>query len=200
VSLGSKEIIATMGNILTISGPRGVGKTTIIKSLSEEYQIRPIAPYTTRAMRRGEVNGLDYRFTDHTTFQRIQSEQSMLSALTLGDHSYGTPDGDFENALSDDTDAIRSVNLTPGGALQLRKRFGTDAIRSVMILPETWNDIERQMLTAGISMREVHDRMDSDPTELSLLPRLDRLVINAYGRMSITVKQIADYAIREFRV
>lgn len=189
-----------MGNIITISGPRGVGKTTVMHELHHGYNIAPIVPYTTRDMRSGETEGIDYRFVDNAQFTQIRHARPMFDVLNLKGNQYGTPLKDFEDILFDsqDTKTIRSVNLAANSAIQLRRQLGSETIKSVFIIPASWHDIEQQMRDNGIDEEEIASRRASEPTDLTRLPEFDRIVVNSYNRMSATVKDIADYALSVF--
>lgn len=191
-----------MGNIITISGPRGVGKTTVMHQLHAEHDIAPIVPYTTREKRAGEKDGIDYRFVDNAQFTQIRHARPMFDVLNLKGNQYGTPLRDFEDVLFNpqDTETIRSVNLAANSAIQLRRQLGSETIKSVFIIPASWHDIEQQMRDKGISEEEIISRRASEPTDLTLLPEFDRIVVNNYNEMGSTVKNIADYALSAFSI
>ena len=188
-----------MGNIITISGPRGVGKSAVVNKLSARHDIHPVAPYTTRAMRTGEVDGVDYRFVDHAQFSQLRHSRPMFDVLDLNGNQYGTPLRDFEDITYDtDTETIRSVNLAANSAIQLKRQLGSDAVRSIFIIPASWSDIERQMREKGISEEEIRNRRGTEPTDLTLLPHFDQIVINKYDEIDATVANIARYALGAF--
>ena len=72
-----------MGKIFTFSGPRGVGKTSVMEGLRDRYGIRPIVPYTTREPRTGEVDGRDYHYVTDYEFDAIRRTQGMFDVLSL---------------------------------------------------------------------------------------------------------------------
>jgi guanylate kinase len=184
-----------MGNILTVSGPRGVGKSAAMRDLGELHGIRPIVPYATRDMRLNEVNGVDYRFVDHDTFNRLRHERPMFDVLDLKGNQYGTPLLDLEDVIDrEGPDVLRSINLAANSAIQLRRQLGSNAVRSVFILPASWQDIEMQMREKGTSEAEIQDRRSKEPTDLTLLPEFDQIVVNQYGCIDDTVEQIATFA------
>lgn len=184
-----------MGNILTISGPRGVGKTSIMRDLNDGYGIEPIVPYTTRPMRDGEVDGIDYRFTTPGHFDHLCAERPMFDVLSLGGNQYGTPLADFQDVIDPGSpDTLRSVNLAADTAIQLQSRLGHEAVRTLFILPASWEDIEKQMKDTGLEEEKIRARCDYEPTDLTVLPKFNRLVLNVYRQQADTVEQIAEYA------
>ena len=188
-----------MGNIITISGPRGVGKSTVMTKLSQEHGIAPIVPYTTRDMRSGEEDGVDYRFVDHAQFNQLRHARPMFDVLDLNGNQYGTPLRDFEDIThASDLETIRSVNLAANSAVQLKRQLGLTVVRSIFIIPASWNDIERQMREKGVNELEIRKRRGTEPTDLTLLPEFDQIIVNKYDEIDDTVKNIADYALRAF--
>ena len=190
-----------MGNILTISGPRGVGKSHIMHDLNRRFNFAPIVPYTTRNIRarQGERNGVDYRFVTHQQFAEIRHTRPMFDVLSVGGNEYGTPLKDFEDVVQGEPRGVtRTVNLAANSALQLREQLGSDAVRSVFILPASWQDIQRQMRDNGIGEDQIQARCNQEPTDLTLLPAFDQIVINRYQRPDDTVKMIAQFARQMF--
>lgn len=185
-----------MGSIVTISGPRGIGKTEIMGRLHQKHGIAPIVPYTTRAQRNGEKDGVDYRFVDLKTFNRIRDERPMFDVLPLNGSFYGTPLADFYDVLDGREKGVRTVNLAAKSALELRARMkarGHGVIKSLFLLPASWEDIERQMRAAGIPRHKIMERRGNEPTDLTLLPKFDHIVVNEFGHVEETVRSIARF-------
>lgn len=184
-----------MGEIITISGPRGIGKSAIINRLHEQG-IAPIVPFATRLPRYGEIDGVDYRFVSPEAFDDIHARTPMFDVLQLKQNRYGTPLNDFHDAL-DTPGAVRTVNLAANSALGLREAMraqGRTAVRSIFMLPASWSDIQRQMLEGGVSPEQVAQRCSQEPTDLTLLPEFNHIVINTFGESEATVRTIAAFA------
>ncbi len=80
------------GHLIVVSGPSGVGKTTLIeRALKEEARLLFSVSYTTRAKRQNEVDGRDYYFTDEATFQRMIDNNGFLEWEPVHGYLYGTP-------------------------------------------------------------------------------------------------------------
>ncbi len=177
-----------MGRIITISGPRGVGKTSVIEKLND-FGIMPIAPYTTRPPRAGEIDGVDYRFVTREHFTAIADQSPMFDTLEVKGSHYGTPFAVIDEVL--ESDQVRTFNVASHTAIKLRK-YG-QGVRSIMLLPSTWEDIRQQMRDNGIPDASIEDRIKNEPTDLSLLPQFDHIEINRRRHLDETVSNLLEY-------
>ena len=185
-----------MGKIFTFSGPRGVGKTTIMDDLAEKCGVMPIVPYTTRDPRPNEVEGRDYHFVTDYEFDAIRRTRGMFDVLTLRNRKYGTPLEEFDKVVGGPNgtkEFTRTINLAAASAIELRKEIGSSAVKSLFIIPECWNDIEQQMRDKGIPEDQILERRFSEPTDLTMLPEFDRIVVNGYGRREDAFRNVASY-------
>lgn len=188
-----------MGKIFTFSGPRGVGKTTIMDKLRDQCGVQPIVPYTTRDPRVNEVEGRDYHFVTEYEFDAIRRTRGMFDVLTLGRNKYGTPLEEFDRAVGGPNETIehtRTINLAASSALELRKEIGESAIKSIFVLPECWADIEQQMRDKGIPEEQIRERRAAEPTDLTMLPEFDRIIVNGYGDHDSAFRNAAGYISR----
>lgn len=187
-----------MGKIFTFSGPRGVGKTSIMEDLSDEYGIKPIVPYTTRDPRPNEVEGRDYHYVTNYEFDAIRRTRGMFDVLTLRGRKYGTPLEEFDEVIGGPNETVeytRTINLAASSALELKSEIGEKAVKSLFVLPECWSDIEQQMRDKGISEQQILERRAAEPTELTTLPDFDRIIVNSYGNRETASRNVARYII-----
>ena len=78
--------------MLVLSSPSGAGKTSIARQLVEmEPNLTPSVSVTTRPMRPGELEGIDYYFINDQKFQELVSANELLESATVFDNCYGTP-------------------------------------------------------------------------------------------------------------
>lgn len=185
-----------MGKIFTFSGPRGVGKTSIMSDLHEQCGISPIVPYTTRDPRPTETEGRDYHHVTDYEFDAIRRTRGMFDVLTLRGKKYGTPLEEFDKIVgnpSNTIEHIRTINLAATSALELRKEIGVSAVKSLFILPECWTDIEQQMRDQGITEQQILERRAAEPTDLTMLPDFDRIIVNGYNNLEAAFRSAAGF-------
>ena len=93
--------IGRRGLMLVLSSPSGAGKTTIARRmLQRNSNLTLSVSVTTRPMRPGEADGVDYHFVDHATFERMVVEKQLLEHARVFGNYYGTPRAPVELALS----------------------------------------------------------------------------------------------------
>jgi guanylate kinase len=108
------------GLLLVISGPSGVGKTTIVHRLLERFDGIFSVSATTRPRSAKEVDGVDYHFLDEATFQQWIDEGRFLEhAQVFGRSWYGTPRGPIDEAIAAGRLAVLDIDVQ--GAALVRK-------------------------------------------------------------------------------
>ena len=108
------------GTLFVISAPSGAGKTSLVKGLLEVTDdISVSVSHTTREMRPGEEDGVDYHFTDVETFKKMIDEDAFLENAQVFDNFYGTAQANIEEKLKGGQDVILEIDWQ--GAAQVRK-------------------------------------------------------------------------------
>ncbi len=131
------------GVLLSISGPSGVGKTTICKRLAERLDAMLSVSATTRARRDNEVDGQDYWFISVEEFERNLREGKCLEhAKVYGGHYYGTLRQPVQEAL--DAGRVVILEIEIEGTIQV-KRQHPDMI-GIYILAPTADDQARRLV------------------------------------------------------
>ncbi len=100
--------------LVIISGPSGVGKDTIIDALRRrvhEPDYHYVVTCTTRSMRPGEVDGVDYHFLDRATFKAQREAGEFLEANKVHGNWYGTPRSQVREALAAGRDVILKIDV-----------------------------------------------------------------------------------------
>jgi guanylate kinase len=137
MNLGPKQ-----GILVIISGPSGVGKTTICKRLVEKLDAVLSVSITTRPRRDNEVEGDDYRFVSQEAFDRLLEEQALLEyARVYGGQYYGTPAEPVRRALAEGQVVILEIEIE--GTAQVMKRY-PEAV-SIYILPPTPAELQGRL-------------------------------------------------------
>lgn len=169
--------IERRGLMLVLSSPSGAGKTTISRMLLEnDDNISLSVSVTTRPMRPGEVDGVDYHFVDPDEFGLMLNRQELLEHAKVFDHYYGTPKGAVEEALSAGKDILFDIDWQ--GEQQLKQAALTD-LASVFILPPSTEELARRLQNRASDPPDVvAARMAKAPDEISHWPEYDYIIVN----------------------
>ena len=164
------------GNLFIVSAPSGAGKTSLVKALLDSIDgIRVAVSHTTRPMRPGEVNGVDYHFIDQEAFMQMVSAGEFLEHAQVFDNYYGTAAASVLELLDDGLDVILEIDWQ--GAAQVRQRF-EEAI-GVFILPPSRDELERRLRGRGQDSDEVIARRMRDArNEISHYGEYQYLIVN----------------------
>ncbi|MBT4768716.1 MAG: guanylate kinase [Phycisphaerae bacterium] len=146
---------AQTGLLLVVSGPSGVGKTTIVHRVRERLGGQFSVSATTRPKSLAEVNGEDYLFVSPSEFERLKSNDAFLEhAEVFGRHAYGTPREPVENALRDGDLILLDIDVQ--GAIQIREHMPSAYM--IFILPPSDEELRHRLETRGREDEEAIDR------------------------------------------
>jgi len=165
-----------LGTLYIVSAPSGAGKTSLLKALLEKDEdLRVSVSHTTRAMRPGEKNGVDYWFTDATDFKRMVGEGAFIEHAEVFGNLYGTSENAVRELLQTGVDVVLEIDWQ--GARQVRKCF-PEAI-SVFVLPPTRQALRQRLNARGQDSNEVIERrMREARSEMEHFAEYDFLIIN----------------------
>ena len=169
--------IARRGLMLVLSSPSGAGKTTLSRMLLKaDRNVELSVSVTTRAQRRGEVDGDDYRFIDLHRFAAMVKSGKLLEWAEVFGHRYGTPRRPVEKALQAGRDVLFDIDWQ--GTQQLREKARDDLV-SVFILPPTVEELERRLKRRAQDSHDIiGSRMAKAAGEMSHWPEYDYVIIN----------------------
>jgi guanylate kinase len=166
------------GRIIVVAGPSGVGKGSVVRELlaRDPEGLALSVSVTTRPARPGEVDGVDYRFVDAATFDRMVAAGELLEwAEVFGGQRYGTPAEPVRRALAAGRDVILEVDVQ--GAAQVRERV-PDAVL-VLLVPPSLEELERRLRGRGTeSEGRIAERLRRARSELDEVRRFDHVVVN----------------------
>ena len=139
------------GKTFIISGPSGVGKSTVLHALMESRKnLYFSVSATTRDPRPGEIDGVHYHFLDVDTFrERIARDEFLEYAEYVGNF-YGTPKKFVDAAMNQGQDVILDIEIQ--GAIQVCSKR-PDTVR-IFIAPPSWSKLERRLTERGTDSEE----------------------------------------------
>lgn len=164
------------GMLVILSGPSGVGKDTVLAAWSRaEPRVVRVVAYSTRAMRPGEVDGVDYHFVDRPTFLRMAEEGAFLEHKEVHGNLYATPKKDMEALLEQGKIAVLKIDVQ--GALTAMA-LRPDAV-SIFLLPPSMEVLEQRIRGRGADDEAtIQRRLKNAKTELSFADRYQHRVVN----------------------
>ena len=164
------------GTLYIISAPSGAGKTSLVKALIDaEPQIRVSVSHTTRAMRPGEENGVNYHFVDRAEFVRLVEHGDFLEQAEVFGNLYGTSQSRLQQTLDEGHDLILEIDWQ--GAEQVRRQM--PEARSIFILPPSQQALRQRLTNRGQdSDAIIEGRMREAVSEMSHYVEYDFLIIN----------------------
>ena len=164
------------GLLIVFSGPSGSGKDTVLSELKKrDINMKQSISMTTRQMRDGEVDGVDYYFTDVNTFENNIENDYFLEYVKYGENYYGTPKKKIEELVDEGCNVILKIEVE--GAGNVRKVF-PEAI-SIFIVPPSLEALKMRLKGRGTESDETYRRrLEIAQDELSRAKEYDYVVIN----------------------
>ena len=168
--------MSTPGTLFTISAPSGAGKTSLVSALVESTaNICVSVSHTTRPMRPGEQDGVDYHFVDEASFQKIIETSGFLEQARVFNNLYGTDQSWVETKLAEGKDVILEIDWQ--GADQVRHLLPESV--SIFVLPPSRQALENRLTKRGQDEPAViAQRLAEATEEMSQYANADFLVIN----------------------
>lgn len=174
--------------LLVLSGPSGVGKTTITRALVEQgWDGYILVTVTTRRPRLGEIDGVHYHFRSIQQFRQMVEQDEFLEHAEVHSNWYGTPAGPVREKLAAGTDVIMTID--PQGAQKIRER--TRGAVFVFLAPESLDELVERVNSRGLDTPEQRAlRLLNAEREMAELPKYDYLIVNRQGQLPQAVEQL----------
>ncbi|MDH3260150.1 MAG: guanylate kinase [Acidimicrobiia bacterium] len=167
---------AALGRLIVVSGPSGVGKSTVVGALAERHPFFFSISVTTRMARPGETDGVEYHFVELEEFVRMRDAGMLLEWAEYSGNLYGTPRAPVLERIADGDDVLLDIEVL--GAVQVKTSF--PAALTVFLAPPTPEELERRLRSRGdTSPADVERRLEIARWQLEVAEeQFDHLVVN----------------------
>lgn len=164
------------GTLYIVSAPSGAGKTSLVTALiKDDPRVRVSVSHTTRAMRPGEIHGVNYHFVAHEAFKVLIAKGDFLEHAEVFGNFYGTSRSALQETLDQGFDLILEIDWQ--GAQQVRKLM--PEARSIFILPPSQEALRQRLDGRGQDSEEIiAGRMKEAVSEMVHYDEYEYVIIN----------------------
>lgn len=167
------------GSLIIISGTTCAGKGTVIKKLLERNKNMVLSlSYTSRPIRKGEVDGIDYKFISHEEFERkIENGDFLEYAKVRYGEYFGTPKENIDNLLESGKDVILEIDVQ--GAKQIKEKLPETIL--IFVMAPSMEEVKRRIKARGAETAEqIVDRFQTAYKEINEVNKYNYVVVNDY--------------------
>ena len=137
--------------LVVVSGPSGCGKDTVVKTMREKHpEIEVSVSATSRAMREGEAEGVNYYYMTRETFQQKVQAGEILEYTQYNGNLYGTPKHEVDTRIAQGRTVILVIEVE--GAGNIRKLY-PEAL-TIFLLPPSMEELENRLRSRGTESEE----------------------------------------------
>ncbi|MGX7031506.1 guanylate kinase [Vagococcus zengguangii] len=175
------------GLLFILSGPSGVGKGTVRKALFEKEgnELKYSVSMTTRNMRDGEVDGVDYFFRSREEFERLIEEGKMLEHAEYVGNYYGTPLDYVNQTLDQGYDVFLEIEVQ--GAMKVKEKVPNGIF--IFLTPPDLGELKARIIGRGTDeMSVIEERMEVAKQEIEMMSHYDYAVVN--DKIELAVERI----------
>lgn len=176
--------------VFIITGPSGVGKTTIAHALLKRFRrLRKVITHTTREPRANEVPEVDYHFVSHDVFQNKIDNGDFLEYAHVYDEMYGTAWEDFERTRLEGNSILFVVDVQ--GARTLKEKIEGSIV--LFMTPDSIDSLRTRIAhrLSNETEMQLEKRMTTAHKELDSQDIADHVIINMQGKRAEAVRSIA---------
>ena len=165
------------GLLFVVSAPSGTGKSTLLKEVMNKTSNLVFSiSHTTRKPRPGEVNGVQYHFTDPGRFKQMIAEEAFLEWAKVYENLYGTSIHSVKEQLDNGSDVLLEIDVQ--GADNVRRNTDYPNI-SIFIAPPSLAEMEKRLRSRGTeNEKDLALRLREAQQEMQKAPAYDYLIIN----------------------
>ena len=168
--------VTRRGLLFVISAPSGTGKTTVAERLVQVVPDLALSrSYTSRGIRPGEVDGIDYNFITRARFEQMVAAEAFLEHADVFGNLYGTSAGDAEEFLAAGRDLVLVIDVQ--GARQVRLRCAGTV--GVFVLPPSFPILEQRLRGRSSDTEQaMQRRLQTACDEVAAFTEYDYVVVN----------------------
>ncbi|MCP9993427.1 guanylate kinase [Streptomyces albogriseolus] len=159
-----------------LSGPSGVGKSTVVGHMRKEHpEVWLSVSATTRKPRPGEQHGVHYFFVTDEEMDKLIANGELLEWAEFAGNRYGTPRAAVLEHLEAGVPVLLEIDLQ--GARQVQESMADAQL--VFLAPPSWEELVRRLTGRGTESPEVIERrLEAARTELAAEPEFDTTLVN----------------------
>jgi guanylate kinase len=167
---------ARRGLLFVVSAPSGTGKTTVVERLVHDLPDLALSrSYTSRTVRPGETDGVDYNFVSRARFEEMLAADAFLEWADVFGNLYGTCAVDAERDLSQGRDLVLVIDVQ--GARQVRQRC-RDTV-GVFVMPPSFAVLEQRLRGRSKDTEEaMQRRLETARAEVAAFTEYDYVIVN----------------------
>ncbi|AUB38578.1 guanylate kinase [Nostoc flagelliforme CCNUN1] len=175
-SIATTEERLHLGRLIILTGPSGVGKGTLMRSLLERHpELYYSVSVTTRSPRSGEIDGENYYFISRSKFEQLVAEGEFLEWAEFAGNYYGTPREAVLNQIHFGKLVVLEIELE--GARQIRASF--PSALSIFILPPSFDELEKRIRSRAQDSEEaITRRLLRAQEEIQAADEFDIQIVN----------------------
>ncbi|MEG1931840.1 MAG: guanylate kinase [Pygmaiobacter sp.] len=163
-------------HLIVLSGPSGSGKDTVVQRLVQQHpEIKVSISATTRAMRPGEAQGVNYYYMTKAAFQQKLAQGEILEHTCYCGNYYGTPKAEVDNRLAAGENVVLVIEVE--GAANVRRLY--PEAKLVFVQPPSFEELERRLRGRGTESEEaIAGRLARAKAELSFSNEYNYVLLN----------------------
>jgi guanylate kinase len=175
------------GQLYVITGPSGVGKSTVIRGLRKELSgVGYSVSHTSRKPRKNEADGVNYHFVDRETFEKMIGEKAFVEWAEVYHDLYGTSFSSLQSQTDQGLDVV--MDLDSQGAKNIKKSFADSIL--IYILPPSLEELEKRLRgRASDDEAKIKARLEKARKEIENCVGYDHIIFNE--NLDKTLEEVA---------